>query len=366
MPEQDRLLMLVGCDYPHRAMVLSSSDHGTTWSNPTYLHVDGQGSPDAGLTVGLTYLGNGKLMANEGPTRWVSNDYGGTWSRTNNPAASNGKTWYEWDPLLVDKNANTGNVERLMSFCSDNMQPDGHFQGYIRTSLDQGATWINEIKVPQMYRVNETALVRASNGDIVAACRTDNPDQFAGQIDHYGGLAVSISKDNGATWSSLNTLYEWGRHHASMVVMPNDDIVMTYVVRKGYPDTAEGFPQFGVEAVVSHDNGASWDMDHRYILDSWVGNRLSSDPNSWWPSSQATSTVLMPDGSLLTAFGTGYRSQEVNGLPSPRDVGLVQWRLAEVPEPSAIALAGTGLLFLVGRRWFRSDSILRKRFAKAA
>lgn len=30
---------------------------------------------------------------------------------------------------------------------------------------------------------------------------------------------------------------------------------MTYVVRKGYVNTADGFPQFGIEAVVSRDNG---------------------------------------------------------------------------------------------------------------
>jgi hypothetical protein len=48
----------------------------------------------------------------------------------------------------------------------------------------------------------------------------------------------------------------------------------------------------------------------------------------WYPSSQATSTVLLPDGSMLTAFGTGYRCQDtVKGQPAPRDVGLVKWRL---------------------------------------
>jgi len=32
MPEKDRLLMLVGCDYPHHAMVLTSDDRGATWT----------------------------------------------------------------------------------------------------------------------------------------------------------------------------------------------------------------------------------------------------------------------------------------------------------------------------------------------
>jgi len=172
--------------------------------------------------------------------------------------------------------------------------------------------------------------VRAKNGDLVAACRTDFRGKFRTEVDHYEGLAVSVSKDNGYTWSSPNRLYDWGRHHPSMVVLPNADVVMTYVVRRGYPDTAEGFPQFGIEAVVSHDNGQTWDLDHRYVLASWAGNRKG--PTCWWASSQATSSVLLPDGSILTAFGTGYRAQSgPDGLPTPRDVGLIQWRANKGP-----------------------------------
>ena len=112
---------------------------------------------------------------------------------------------------------------------------------------------------------------------------------------------------------------------------------MTYVVRLGYVRNAEGFPQFGVEAVVSHDNGQTWDLDHRYLLHTWVGNRKGSNesapgPQEWWASSQATSSVLLPDGSIMTAFGTGYRSKpDANNQSTPRDVGLVQWRLGDQP-----------------------------------
>jgi hypothetical protein len=338
MPERQRLLMLVACDYPHRAMVTHSDDRGTTWTTPRYLHVDAAGQPDLGMCVGLTYLGGGTLSANEGPKRWWSRDYGETWTAADNPPASNGRTWTEWDPLLVSRNRDNPEVAQLMSFCSDNLQPDGHFQGYIRFSSDRGATWVDELKVPQMQRVNEVAFVRAANGDIVAACRTDNPDEYRDQIDHYGGLGVSISKDNGRTWSALNMLYPWGRHHPSMVRLPTGDVVMTYVVRKGYPDSEDGFPRFGIEAVVSRDHGQSWDLDRRYVLDAWVGNRKG--PNAWWASCQATSTVLLPDGFLLTAFGTGFRSQPgppgQEGLPRPRDVGLVLWRAGEYPGGQSI------------------------------
>ncbi len=39
--------------------------------------------------------------------------------------------------------------------------------------------------------------------------------------------------------------------------------------------------------------------------------------------------MLLPDGSLLTAYGTGYRAIDADGKgqPAPRDVGLISWRL---------------------------------------
>ena len=338
IPEKDRLLMLIGCDFPHQAMVTSSDDHGVTWSEPAYVHVDAQGKSDAGLCTGLSYLTNGKVMATMGATRWFSNDFGKTWTG----APVNGKFLNEWDPQLVEKDPATGKVVRVVEagYVGDT---DAGQQGYIRCSANEGRTWTEAVLVPQWRQVSEVASSRASNGDLIGACRTDiSPKTIAKLgnqlIDHYEGLGVTISKDNGDTWSEVQKLYDWGRHHPSLLVMPNHDVVMTYVVRKGYVNSDDGFPQFGIEAVVSHDNGQTWDLDHRYLLHTWVGNRKTEPqengpgPQGWWASSQATSTVLLPDGSMLTAFGTGYRSQlGSHGESTPRDVGLVLWRLGDQP-----------------------------------
>jgi hypothetical protein len=326
MPEKQRLLMLVNCDYEHQAMSLTSHDQGATWSGPRALHTGASGKPDAGMSTGLTYLGGGKLLT----VGWRSNDYGNTWSRADQPPAANGQPWYQWDPVLVDNDPSTGKVTRLMSFCSDHLLPDKRCQGAIRFSTDEGATWIHEASIPAFDAVDEATFLRAQNGRLVAACRTSNPARFKNEIDHYGGLGVSISKDNGTTWSKPNMLYEYGRHHPSLVLMPSGQIVMTYVVRKGYVDTPDGYPQFGIEAVVSTDQGETWDLDHRYVLAVWPGNQKAV--HRWWASSQATSTVLLPDGSLLTAYGTGYRSRDDgHGRSAPRDVGLVHWWLGQEP-----------------------------------
>lgn len=342
MPEKDRLLMLVGCDYPHHAMTLTSDDRGATWTEPQPIHLDNEGKTIPGLGVSLTYLGAGKvLLITDG--LWFSTDYGATWGGPDGapePLAiaptPDGKTWNQWDPFLVVKDevekgmrlVQTGYGMNHEWYGSD--KGPGYSTGYLRFSMDEGRTWGDAIAPPQWTGVSEVALLRAKNGAYIAACRTDIPARFEpATLDHYEGLAVSVSEDEGKTWSDLNRLYDYGRHHPCMTLMPDGTIVMTYVVRKGYVDSTDGWPQFGIEAIVSRDNGRSWDLDHKYILHAWKGNRTG--PEYWWASSQATSSVLLPDGTILTAFGTGYRSQPAEGGPSPRDAGLVHWRLNSEP-----------------------------------
>lgn len=331
LPEKDRVVMMVITHHPTCTALLFSDDHGKTWSERKWLHTDAEGRPKPGIALGLTNLGGGKLLAypeNVTHGRWISSDFGETWKLL--PVHDPAKARYVWDPLLVVKNSE-GHVRKLFeaSWRPTGVawgSPQGFYsQGYLRSSTDQGHTWSDEVKVPQWLGVNEVNMIQASNGDLVAACRTDYPKRFAHyKLDHFGGLAVSISKDEGKTWSALNPLYEWGRHHPSMARMPNGDIVMSYVVRLGYPATHEGFPQFGVEAVVSPNNGKTWDKAHRYILATWVGN--ITGPTAWFCSVQSTSTVLLPDGMLLTAFGTGFRN--VPGAKVCKmDVALVRWRL---------------------------------------
>jgi len=336
MPEKDRVAMLVVTHHPTHTALIFSDDHGKTWSDRQWFHTDDEGRPKPGIVVGLTYLGDGKLLVhpdNVAHGRWLSTDFGDTW--TFSAAHDSVDKRYVWDPYLVIRNAKENSSTLYeASYRPTGVawgSPDGSYsQAYFRHSADEGQSWSDELKVPQWLGVNEVALIQAANGDLVAGCRTDYPSRFAHhKLDHFGGLAVSISKDSGHTWSDLNPLYEWGRHHPSIVRMPNGDLVMSYVVRLGLPATHTGHPQFGVEAVVSCDNGQTWDKEHRYVLAKWTGNITGS--SAWFCSVQSTSTVLMPDGMLLTAFGTGFRNPS-DATICKMDVAMVRWRLNAADE----------------------------------
>ena len=339
MPEKNRLLLQLDRQMNEHpgCMMMYSDDGGASWCNPYFMHTDAKGKPDAEAAYGLTYLGNGKLIA-AGSRYWFSSDHGVTWGGAIPvPNSSDGKPLYEWGPLLVDTDPHTGKVVRLMETrykeCGVYGNDDYTSQGCVRFSTDEGQTWGKEIEVPEWRGVNEVEQIRANNGDIVALCRIDLPKRFRKTWnDNYCGLGVSISKDNGYTWTKINTLFDWGRHHQSPVLMPNGDIVVSYLVRRGYPNTADGaHGQFGVEAVVSHDNGQSWDLDHRYILMVWESPISSRDTYTCMAAGCVTSSVALPDGSIITAVGDGHRLDPTRRDTFPRDVTLIKWRLNPKP-----------------------------------
>ena len=145
------------------------------------------------------------------------------------------------------------------------------------------------------------------------------------------------STDYGETWSDYapvpvgsdgNVVYQWD----PMLVDKDPKtgnlvrLVETRYAGNGTFDTAAYFSQGIIR--FSTDEGKTWDLDHKYILASnhspMTGNREN------WGSPQSTSNVLLPDGSLLTTFGTGVRNLPAQTIWK-MDVALVKWRLGSKP-----------------------------------
>ena len=216
----------------------------------------------------LAYLGGGDLTFRVGE-RWFSSDYGRTWTSEPLPKASTG----EGNPL-VDRDA-SGRAARLAEVVvTPGWKPEGapEFmpgQSAILWSDDNGRTCREESRPPN-WRSSEGSLVRAQNGRLVAALRTPLPGAcFPGAAtDEYRSTSVSVSEDDGQTWSDPIALFQ-GRMHPHLLCMPNGDLVMTVTVRQDMEQGRLVSYRRGCEAVISRDNGLTWDLDHKYIPDEW-------------------------------------------------------------------------------------------------
>ena len=81
--------------------------------------------------------------------------------------------------------------------------------------------------------------------------------------------------------------------HSRLLTLSSGDILLTYAVRMGELD---GEVYHGIEAVLSSDNGKTWDWDRRFILFRWAMHQSMHSPQS----------IELADGRILTLFGYHY------------------------------------------------------------
>ena len=115
--------------------------------------------------------------------------------------------------------------------------------------------------------------------------------------------------DNGRTWTDHQVHFKYGKVHSELITLNNGDIVMTYAARMG---ELEGKMYHGIEAVLSHDEGKTWDWDHRFILFRWANTQHMHTPDS----------VELDDGRILTVFCYHYDGSWGAGAFGSRLLGL--------------------------------------------
>jgi len=304
-----------------RPVIGFSRDGGATWSDLKLIGENIMGRP-----MMLDYLGDGVLTFQAGWSegskqvgyRFFSKDYGRTWpERVPLPVMPNGYPFPNEGNALVERDAR-GLATRVVSFAwvepPNVKHPVDAFIGGVVRSSDGGRTWSEPLKPKEwtweeeykgkryLRGVSEGSLVRAANGSIVAALRTDMPPRYFGHRndDSLEGTAVSISKDDGKTWSPLKMVFEPGRHHAHLLRMPNNDLVMTVIVRDDVQNGKLASYRRGCDAVVSHDNGLTWETGRRYVLDEFE----YYDNDKWFNGETGhLYSALLNDGNILTTYG---------------------------------------------------------------
>ena len=305
-------------------VVAISSDRGSTWS-------DLERVPGAtGRPMNLTNLG-GSTVSFVTDRRYFSHNNGRTWpDSVDHPPTSEGMKFNLEGNAWVDRDAQ-GKAKTIFEigwhYKPGQSHPRDAASAVFRRSTDGGHTWKDEISPPQwkwhvthngkkyLRGVSEGAIVRAANGDLVAALRTDMQPRYFNQpaVDHYEGTGVSISKDDGRTWSPINVLNDAGRLHANLLRLPNDDLIMTLIVRI---DTHEGqlaSYRRGCEAIVSHDHGVTWELDRKYILDAW---EFFDHTNPHIGPCGHQYSILMNDGYVLTTHNN-YLTKAIS---------LIRWK----------------------------------------
>lgn len=291
-----------------------SQDRGNTWTRPTVID---ESDTCFGRTNIFTYLGKGDLLfqtTGKSPIQYFSRDYGRTWpERQPLQSASNGEGYYNEGSALVDRDAN--GVAKRIGVIGYNYPPGKEFPSdpvvcMLRWSEDGGRTWSNKTQPGWGWKEeyegksywhggDEGSITRAKNGWLVAAIRTDMPAKFYPyHNDNAEGIGVSVSKDEGKTWTQINMLYLAGRMHIHLIVQPGGEIVLTHVMRQDINRGQLASYSRGAGAVVSYDHGLTWDMAHRYLL----GDFEFADGTPLALACGHQSSALLDDGSILTTF----------------------------------------------------------------
>jgi hypothetical protein len=113
-------------------------------------------------------------------------------------------------------------------------------------SKDHGANWGEPSIIARGY--NEVCATQLSDGRLMACIRKG---------DTQAGLYVVFSSDNGFHWTAPKPLTQAHEHPGDLLRLRSGEILLSFGERN---------KPYGVQALVSGDEGRSWDDQKRYLL----------------------------------------------------------------------------------------------------
>jgi hypothetical protein len=248
-----------------------SRDGGMSWSQTSVIAADG---PDNRDPAAIQCSDGSILVFFNKPDGYVN----GSWSKEKGaklkPQAwmtrseDNGYTWSHAVPLkgLPD---GTGNVYGRMI-----QLPDGTIwlnSEHLVRSRDLGRTWGDATQVAFTY---ERSFAHLPSGKTIMVVRNCEEGET---------LFQSESMDKGYTWTEPRKITGYMEHPGDLLLLQSGKLLLTFGRRR---------PPYGIQAMLSHDEGKSWDTKHRITLVSDAENMEVGYPSS----------VQLDDGTICTAY----------------------------------------------------------------
>ena len=272
-----------------RTEITLSHDGGESWSTSRVVadHASDCRNVAMGVTSDGTLVLSYVTVEYEGgrPDAWTgfkdlfvirSEDGGETWSEPHSfTGVLEGHLGERHGASPYGKIVELADGTLLMNVYTHGVDEYGHHLTHIIRSKDGGLTWGDPTTLP-VDAGDETALLALPSGKVLAAAR-----RSISEVSQK--VCVTSSTDGGRTWSEPQDVTGPMEIPADLVHLADGRVLMTY----GYRNAP-----FGVRAVVSRDEGETWDHDNTVVL---VNDSMRIDCG--YPSS-----AQMDDGSILTAY----------------------------------------------------------------
>lgn len=170
-------------------------------------------------------------------------------------------------------------------------------------SRDRGVTWqfSEGLMDWDCAEFGEISAIRLQDGRLLAALRRQVPGTVG---EGFEDNLLTESVDGGRHWSRPVQLTNNAEVHAYLTALQDGRLLATY---------ANYHLPYGVSAIVSEDQGRTWDREHPIQL------ALSADVYTGWPV-----TLQLSDGSLITSYASTTYYREV---PDHFTCEVVRWSL---------------------------------------
>ncbi len=269
--------------------IYRSTDDGRTWQQVQTQGVELRGGGESRFTC----LDDGTVVLSCGGGIYRSTDQGVTWTQSDCNRGSGG-----YGNNIIQQPDGSLLVFGSTGTYYPASEPDAAAPTAWRLrSLDGGQTWtervevkpwdskqpmFSEVYVLPLSETNLLATVRVSGDFIVDEQRPPRGIPTPGGDESGDFMVLMESQDTGLTWTQPRRLLGYSEVHGHFLKLADGRILCTY---------ASYHLPFGVFAILSDDNGQTWDYAHPIQL----ANSLSM--YTGWPTS-----LQMPDGTILTSY----------------------------------------------------------------